>query len=161
MAAPKGNKYALGLHEGRPAKYTDPKVLGERIVEYFDYIQGEEGEQTYIDEGGLKKNVWTRQPEPPTITGLTLFLGFSHKSSLYDYAKKEDFSDSIKRALTIVEQNYEFTLFTRQSTGAIFALKNMGWKDQKHLDHTSDGKELPQVSMFQIPTNGRDVKPED
>lgn len=129
MAAAKGNKYAKGLtNSGAPPKWTDPKKLHERIVEYFEYIKGDESEE--------------RTEEPPTVTGLALFLGFSAKSTLYEYSKKQEFSNSIKRGLMLIEQNYEFHLYAKNSTGSIFALKNMGWKDQKHYDHTTDGESL-------------------
>lgn len=131
MAAPKGNKFAEGLtNSGRPPIYEDPKKLYDRIVEYFTYIQGE------LDDD--KKVI--REPEPLTVTGLSIFLGFNSKGTLYEYAKKKEFSDSIKRALLFVEQKYEEMLLSKASTGAIFALKNMGWKDkteveQKNLNH--------------------------
>lgn len=129
MSAPKGNKYALGLTDtGRPRIYETVEALDVRINEYFEYIKGNEDE--------------AREPEPPTVTGLTLHLGFCNKSTLYDYAKRKEFSNSIKRALTLVEQSYEYNLYSKQATGSIFALKNMGWKDQKHHDHTTDGESL-------------------
>jgi len=128
MAAAKGNRYAEGLTtSGKPPIWSDPKKFDERVREYFEYIKGVEKE---------------RDPEPPTITGLALFMGFSTKTTLYEYAKKKEYANSIKRGLMLVEQNYEFTLFAKQSTGAIFALKNMEWRDQKQVDVTTKGDKI-------------------
>jgi hypothetical protein len=86
-----------------------------------------------IEEMIPKLEAWEKtiaEGEKPTITGLTLALGFCDKSSLYDYAKKDDFSHSIKTAMLIVENGYEKALRDNNATGSIFALKNMGWKDK-------------------------------
>ena len=79
--------------------------------------------------------------EVPTITGLTLALDFADKSTLYDYAKKPEFSHPLKKAITIVEHGYESALRGSGSpAGAIFALKNFGWKDKTETDLTSNGE---------------------
>jgi hypothetical protein len=65
-----------------------------------------------------------------TITGLAIHLGFESRQSLYDYEKKEGFSYIIKKARLYVENAYEYQLQFGNSTGAIFALKNMNWTDK-------------------------------
>lgn len=82
-----------------------------------------------------------RGKEKPSLTGLTLALGFADKSSVYDYAKKPEFSHPIKKALLIVEHGYEKGLNDGNCTGAIFALKNFGWVDKQHttLTGANDG----------------------
>ena len=42
--------------------------------------------------------------EPMTIPGLALFLGFADKSSLYHYQHRKPFTDSVKRARTLIEE---------------------------------------------------------
>lgn len=74
-----------------------------------------------------------------TITGLALALGFESRQSFYDYEKREDYSYIIKMARLRVENSYELRLMTQQSpTGAIFALKNMGWKDKVETEHSGN-----------------------
>ena len=145
MAAPQGNKFALGNPGGgRQAIYgtKDLKKYEKKIGEYFDWIQGEYEEQEIEVRKGRKKvtekvEVCIRHPEPPTITGLTLFLGFSSKTTLYEYAKKEVFSVPTKRAISIIEQWHEIrAAYGDKCTGNIFILKNMGWADQ--LDVTTE-----------------------
>lgn len=69
-------------------------------------------------------------PGKMTITGLAMWLGFDSRQSLYDYEKRKKFSYIIKSAKLAVENDYELALRTISCTGAIFALKNMGWKDK-------------------------------
>lgn len=132
MGAPKGNKYALGNNGGRPPKFENIEDLENKIIEYFNTCipnTDENGEPTPCDT--------------PSVTGLALFLGFSNKSSLYDYRDKKVFSNSIKRALTCIEHHYEQGLNYKGSAGAIFALKNFGWKDRSEvtIDNTPMSEE--------------------
>jgi hypothetical protein len=125
MAAPKGNKYALGNTGGRPRIYDKPEDLAKAIDAYFEYIKGEK-----------KGNEVTREPEPATITGLALYLGFASRQSLLDYVKEEEFSFAIKRGKLRIEHEYEKRLHQNNPTGAIFGLKNMDWNDKQELEHS-------------------------
>lgn len=116
MAAPKGNKFALGLTtNGQPPKYKTVEEIEPKINAYFESLYDEET-KTML--------------ERPTVTGLSLFLGFCSRQSMYDYAAKKDFSYIIKRAQQVIEMSYEQMLGSKAAGGAIFALKNMGWKDK-------------------------------
>ena len=68
-----------------------------------------------------------------TVTGLALALGFCSRQSIYDYSKKEGFSEAVSRALLMVENGYELRLDGASVTGPIFALKNMGWSDKTEM----------------------------
>lgn len=130
------NKPNLG---GRPPIYPDTEENHKRVAElcdeYFELIKGEEAESEGDDKG--ISEAWKRKPEPPTVTGLTLHLGFENKSTLYDYAKKDGFSNPIKRALTRIEQYHEIAVaYGDKCTGNIFVLKNFDWKDSQSIDHT-------------------------
>jgi hypothetical protein len=71
--------------------------------------------------------------DPITITGVALALGFSSVVTLYEYQKRPEFKRSVKRARTLVENAYEKRLHAHNPTGAIFALKNMGWSDRQDI----------------------------
>ena len=71
-----------------------------------------------------------------TITGLAIDCGFESRQSFYDYEKMDEFSYIIKKARAFVERAYEKKLSSNTVTGAIFALKNMGWKDKSEVDQT-------------------------
>jgi hypothetical protein len=135
MAAPVGNKYALGADSGQPPVFETAQDFANKASDYF----------STIDE-----SKWT-------ITGLTLHLGFCNRQSLYDYQKKDEFSGIVKYCRTMVEMAYEQKLSSANVTGAIFALKNMGWRDKIETGFTdNDGNDMP-VTVFQLPDNGRNA----
>jgi hypothetical protein len=140
MGAPKGNKNAVGNKGGSPPFYTDPDKLQEACDSYF--IQCKEDDV------------------PATITGLALALGFSTRKSLLDYAEKLEFVNIIKKARLRVESEYENRLSSNAPTGAIFALKNMGWQDRQELTG-KDGKDLISSVKIEIIENRDQVKPDD
>lgn len=65
-----------------------------------------------------------------TITGLALALGFSSRQSIHDYEKNGEYSYIMKTARLRVENGYEKALMSQNTTGAKFALQNMGWSDR-------------------------------
>lgn len=116
MAAPKGNRYALGNNGGRPRTYETPEDLEMKVMGFFEEAA---------------ENKWDL-----TITGLALYLGFTSRNMLYEYSAREEFSGIIKRAQLAIENGYEHGLHTFKYGGAVFALKNMGWKDQQDQNVT-------------------------
>lgn len=97
---------------------------------------------TYFKEGLTKRKVLVgKAPNQqlvelpiPTITGLAYYLGFESRQSFYDYEEKPEFSYTIKRARLFIEKEYEEQLSVGNTVGAIFALKNMGWKDKNETE---------------------------
>lgn len=98
---------------GRPPAFKNAEELQDKIDEY------------------ISRNVST-----PTITGLAYHLGFSDRRSFYDYENKPEFTYTVKRARLYIEQCYEQALHDKNVTGAIFALKNFGWKDKTETEHS-------------------------
>ena len=96
-----------------------------RIYESADELQG------VIDQ-------YFADAEIKTVTGLALYLGFESRQSFYDYEKNNEFSYIIKKARLEVESAYEERLSGNSPTGAIFALKNMGWKDKTETEHSGN-----------------------
>jgi hypothetical protein len=77
--------------------------------------------------------------QQPTWTGLANYLGFESRQSLQDYKDKPGFSYSIKKALLRIEEQYEgLAIYSKNPTGAIFALKNFGWKDKQEIDQKTE-----------------------
>lgn len=113
---------------GRPPIFNSPEELREKIEEYFK--SGVKNRQVEVGRGDNKVVV---EIPVPTITGLVLYCGFDSRQSFYDYEKKDEFSYTIKRARTFIEQEYEEQLATG-STSAIFALKNFGWTDKSEVE---------------------------
>lgn len=142
----KPHRYSVTFATGCPLKYETAEALAKEVDAYYEYIQGEfeEQEMEYKSPktGRVKKvkqRVCIREAEPATITGLTLYLGFSSMDALDDYSKRTpEFSEVVKRAKLRVVNRYERNLSGNSPTGSIFALKNMGWNDGNFL---GDGAE--------------------
>jgi len=120
MAAAIGNQYALGHGCGRPRKYESAAELYSIGSKYI--------EETLAAEKHL------------TFTGLCLAMGMI-KNTFYDYESgkydtdKEVFSNPLKELKLRVENYAESRLFGNNPTGAIFALKNYGWKDVQTVEN--------------------------
>ena len=150
-----GNQIGVGNEGGRPALYSTQGELDKKVEEYFEWIKGEYEERTGTrkttrKDGSSTEETYTywfeiRPRETPSITGLAMFLGFESRQSMYDYEKKPEFSYSIKKALLKVENTYENGLWQEKPTGAIFALKNMGWVDKSETT-LSGNKDNPVVT---------------
>lgn len=101
------------MSAGRPAVYSSSIDLQNQVDKYFMSLDSK-----------------------PTITGLALYLGFESRQSFYDYEKNGEFSYTIKRARLRIENEYEKALHGNSPTGAIFALKNFGWKDKQEIEQS-------------------------
>lgn len=107
---------------GRPLKFQTVEELNEKIDSYF--------KETPKDE-------WT-------WTGLALYLDTS-RETLREYKEREEYVDSLKKALLKVENGYEIDLKKHGRTGTIFALKNFDWKDKNETDITSNGQSISPI----------------
>lgn len=105
-----------GMPNGRPRKYKTPEEFDAQVEAYQQYCED--------------KN------QPVTWTGLALFMGFAQRACIDEYLNYDGFSNSVKRAKTFVEWHYEMRLCGDKPTGAIFALKNFGWKDKSEVEQT-------------------------
>jgi len=70
------------------------------------------------------------QTDSPRISELCLYLGFNSRQSLYNCETYgPEYMGAVKRARLRMEDVYEKQLAKSQCAGAIFALKNLGWRD--------------------------------
>jgi len=81
------------------------------------------------------------------------------RETLMDYQERDKFSDAIKSVKLVCENYAEIQVFQgKNQAGAIFALKNYGWKDKQEYDHTSKGEAmgvivLPQKNVDTLEAN--------
>lgn len=113
---------------GRPPKYKNARDMQKKIDEYFANPEY----RTVTTKTGELVEIPVY-----TITGLVLYLGFCDRRSFYDLEKQEKFSHTIKMARTRIENEYEKMLNNVSCTGAIFALKNLGWADKQEVIATN------------------------
>lgn len=99
---------------GRPRIIESPAEMERLVEEYVTTCHEEE--------------------EPLTLTGMILHLGLSSRQSLERYGERPEFSDSVKKAKLLIENQYERKLDRDKPAGAIFALKNMGWSDRREVE---------------------------
>ena len=105
---------------GAPVKY-ELEQLKKGIDEYFIYVD-------YINKERKLKN---EKLKPYTISGICVFLDIC-RDTWWEYSKKQDYTDTIKKAKMKVENYVEEGLLsgTTNPIGSIFNLKNnFGWKD--------------------------------
>ena len=114
---------------GRPPVYNTPEELQKAIDNYF-----KKGGTDRLFICGSGPNKYEVKVTIFTITGLCLYCGFESRQSFYDYEKNDEFSYIIKKARLQIESMYEENLQYGNTTGSIFALKNMGWIDKTEVD---------------------------
>lgn len=151
---------------GRPPKFSNVLELQKLIDEYFAWcephpeivtewvrpkkkiIEKKKGKDVEIEVTDYDEPMYTHEIErltlgvPYTINGLALFLDTT-RETLNQYEDKPEFTDTIKRAKTKIENQLELSLYGNNVTGIIFNLKNnYGWKDKTETDITTQGESL-------------------
>jgi hypothetical protein len=96
--------------------------MKNRIDQYFDAV---------VKDGFFIINTVKYAAPTPTITGLSLFLGFSSVSSFKNYQTDPEFADTVAYGFLRIENHYEHLLQTEKMARAgEVGLKKMGdWKD--------------------------------
>ena len=111
---------------------TNAMNLAAKINAYFTKTHG--GRQRKAMAG--KKA--TPEQFQPTITGLALSLGFNSRLEFKKFEKHPELGHLLQRARLRIEAFYERKLHEQTRSGAIFALKNLGWNDKQDSEQTVD-----------------------
>ena len=139
-------------HGGAPMKY-DPETFKTKIDEYFIFIKDE----------NEKRKVCKDKIKPPTMSGICVFLGIS-RDTWSEYAKKPEFSETIKKTRTIVENFVEEGLLNGSvnTIGAIFNLKNnFGWVDKIDISTNDTAEQMtPEEIMKRLKKNNFRANPD-
>ncbi|MFD2870866.1 terminase small subunit [Mucilaginibacter ximonensis] len=104
-------------------RFNNCESLNRLIDEYFERSKNDTG----------------KNAEPVTLTGLAIFLGFTSKEVFDQYEQIVKYKESLMRARFRIMAYYESRLHFPSPSGAIFALKSMGW-DEKVKDTRSGAK---------------------
>ncbi len=117
---------------GRPRRYETPEAMQLVIDRYF------------------------LTAEKPTVSGLALELGFTSREALHNYeGYSQEFADTVKRARLRIEVYYEEKLLDKDFnvSGAIFALKNLGWTDRQKAEDEGPVEIMPPIIYFNADGN--------
>lgn len=120
---------------GRPLKFQTPQALQEKIDEYFNYC---DARTKKVWKEKTQEEILISNPEPYTMSGLAYWIGIS-RQGLIDYAHRDEFLDTIKRARARIEADQEQRLVDKDTftSGIIFNLKNnFGWIEKSEVDET-------------------------
>lgn len=110
---------------GRPRKYNDKQV--KAIIKKLEkYIK--ENDIPIIAEFAYKNNIL--------------------KTTLYEYA---EFATLLKKAIAKKESNLERGLLHNRlnAAGAIFSLKQLGWRDKQDISHSGEMKVVLESELDQ------------
>jgi hypothetical protein len=152
--------FGISLITQMPApSFSNAEDLSRRINAYFDYNDGEfhmeeKSVKNPKDGPGPEQKIWDREPEPATFTGLALFLGFNSRQEFEDYENNGEFSTVLKLGRLRIEAGYEKKLHYQSPTGAIFALKNMGWNDKPE----GKNENIPVITTLNIEIHETGIK---
>lgn len=110
-------------------------VLLAAIDSYFDQLKLAEtsGEKTCT----------------PTLAGLALHLGFTTKEDFEQYEIRGRYGWITKQARFKIMAYYESRLLMPAPTGAIFALKCMGWDERPKAIDTADNQTSIEVKLIE------------
>lgn len=144
MAAPKGNKFAVGNHGGRPTKYK-PEYC-QKLVEYFS-IEPNKRELVSVAEAyGKKGNTtftkkeWKNVPNRlPTLIKFCQSIGITQWTLLEWVDKHDEFSQAYAKAKELYKnfliENGVLGLYNAAFT--IFVAKNTtDMKDKQEVEHS-------------------------
>lgn len=117
--------------------FHSDKTLQECINAYFEYIKGSYRTELIPSKKNpeelIENIVWNREAEPATLSGLAFFLGFESRQKFDKYEQEGKFAKTLKRGRLRIEAEYEKKLHYTSSTGAIFALKSLGWNERETM----------------------------
>jgi len=123
--------------------FNKVEQINNRIADYFKWIEGEHHTELLPFKPTAKsppemreQKVWDREPHPPTLSGLALHLGFDSLQAFDAYEKNGRFAAIAQRARLRIESEYEKMLHQQPATGAIFALKSLGWMEKTGSNHS-------------------------
>lgn len=127
--APAKKESSPKKERGRPRLYESAEEFAAKTDEYFESEKGKAF---------------------PTMSGLSLHLGFWDRDSFAGYAKYgEEFSRTINKAKLRIEDNRHRLLIAKDTftPGVIFDLKNNhGWVDKQEVQHSGSVSVMERIS---------------
>lgn len=107
----------------------------------------QQGVDAYFDQFNVHDKQSANKTDVPTFCGLLLFLGFNSREEFVKYEQSGRFSLVAKRARLQIEAEYEKRLHISSATGAVFALRTMGWGGDQPLGSISISQPVLQIEI--------------
>jgi hypothetical protein len=129
--------------------------LSDRIEGYFLSVTGGPEQEKKPQLKSRKKEsapvirvAKGNTPEVPLLTGLALFLGFPSLSDFEAYEQNGIHKKILREARLRIEYEYEKRLHLPSPTGAIFALRCMGWSEKATAGPNKAGAAKLQIKVI-------------
>ena len=138
MAAPKGNKFwEARTKHGPPMKYSDPDVLWNACVEYFEWTEDNPlYESKAMNVGGQVEIVKIPKVRAMTITSLCRFLDVTLKTWV-SYRETKDLLHIATRADNVI-RDQKFTGAAADLLNANIIARDLGLSEKTDNQHTGD-----------------------
>ncbi|MGN6639060.1 MAG: terminase small subunit [Mucilaginibacter sp.] len=125
--------------------FSSARELNQLITQFFQEVDNSQTETEEVaDKSKSASKAVSRELDSPTITGLALRLGFNSLNEFEEREANGKYASILKRARLRIEAAYEKKLHFHSSSGAVFALKSMGWGEtaDKKAIHESHNNSL-------------------
>lgn len=159
MAAPVGNEYyKLRTKDGRDCIFEKPEELANACNEYFQFVLDNPFLEASIVNRPFKKKAGSEEGidvtetvpysiaevpkmRPMTVEGLCNYIDIA-KSTLFEYKKKNDFSNIVTRAIQIIE-NHQFEGAAGGFLNPNIIARKLGLSDKRELEVKDVTVDLP------------------
>jgi hypothetical protein len=135
----------LNIMKNFKKSFKSKEELCASVERYFKYIEGEYRAEKKVankaNEEPVIQKIAIREAEPATIASLVFHLGFNSREEFDALEEKGRYSAILKRARLRVEAAYEKRLLQPSPSGAMFALKNLGWNERADAE-----KQTPNIA---------------
>lgn len=117
-----------------PVKFSSSAAFQQRVDNYFL--------QFCTDAPPSDKKA-----DAPTFCGMILYLGFTSREEFAVYEQQGRFAEAARKARLQIEAEYEKRLHLSSPTGAVFALRSMGWGGDQHIGPISINQPVLQIEI--------------
>ena len=105
--------------------------LEKLINEYFASLEdAPQNLQNISIKDAPEQKPFKKESRPALLTALALQLGFTSMADFVAYERKGRFKNTLKTGRLRIQSEYEKKLHNATPTGAMFALRCMGWNDK-------------------------------
>ncbi|MCC8409777.1 hypothetical protein LJ707_12630 [Mucilaginibacter sp. UR6-1] len=117
-----------------PVKFSSSTAFQQKVDNYF--------RQFCTDIPPTDKKA-----DSPTFCGMILYLGFTSREEFGIYEQQGRFAETARKARLQIEAEYEKRLHLSSPTGAVFALRSMGWGGEQPYGSVSINQPLLQIEV--------------